>query len=262
LGKQNEALLLKAIRNDIESKKDKTDGYEKWVELAELFERQNKLDFAYLCYVRALRKKKDNKELHRARALCCRKLGKNYMYLNIMSKKVLTSPLTPDFLQDILQTAELYFGSSNSEAAIGLLKRGFEDLGDAKIALQLLLMLVELKEYAQILEFCTSKREKLRTTHLAPDFNILSTIALLNTSTASEKQIEGPVLDTIRSLRSASPKLAAQLAAQLETHELYKAAEQLYLSLADIPEAPIYPQAVLMLNKVSSEFYFRVAGGV
>ena len=172
------------------------------------------------------------------------------MYLSIMSKKVLTSPLTQDFLQDILQTAELYFVSKNSEAAIELLERAFAELGDAKIALQLLTALAELKAYQRVLAFCTSQREKLRNTYLAPDFTILSTIALLNTSSVSEKEIEGPVIDTIHSLRSASPKLAAQLAAQLEAHQLYKAAEQLYANLADIPEAPIYPEAVLMLNKV------------
>eukprot|EP01022_Parablepharisma_sp_SALTPOND_P026520 TRINITY_DN64320_c2_g1_i1.p3 TRINITY_DN64320_c2_g1~~TRINITY_DN64320_c2_g1_i1.p3 ORF type:complete len:486 (-),score=83.09 TRINITY_DN64320_c2_g1_i1:2905-4362(-) len=253
-GKDEEVMFLRAIKNDIADHKSRKKGdYSNWVALAEKWEAKGNFQWAYLCYVRALRKCRDNKELQRATALCCLKMGKNYKYLNIMKNKVLKSPIPEDFLQDVLQTANLYKESKKPELACEILETAFKDMKNGKVAFQLFKALEELQDYRKILQIYNSHYQLLKATELAPELEILYLIALLDapdTTGTSHKEIDRTLQSVLRGIDPACVNLAIKLAEQFKAHGKLQEAERVYMRLAEIPNAPIFPQFITLLDEM------------
>ena len=250
-GKDEEMImLLRAIKNDIASKKSKKGGdYFDWVKLAEQWESKGNSQWAYLCYVRALRKCKDNKELHRAKALCCLKMGKNYKYLHIMKNKVLTSPISEEFLQDVFQTANIYKESKKPEAACEILETAFNDMKSGKVAFQLFNSLEDIKDYEKIVKIYESHLQVLKVTELALELEIMYLIALLNTEgSISSKELDKKLQSVIKGIDQRHLNIGARLAEQLKGHNKNNEAEILYIRLSEFPSAPIFPQYILLLK--------------
>ncbi len=247
-------MFLRAIKNDIASKKNKkSSDYSGWVTLAEQWEAKGNYKWAYLCYVRALRKCKENKELHRAKALCCLKMGKNYMYLNIMKNRVLKSPIPEDFLQDVVQTANLYKESKKLEAACEVLETAFLDMKNGKLAFQLFKALEEIGGYRKIIEIYHSHYQVLKSTELAPELEILYLIAILSTpefSISNQKEIDRTLQSILRGIAPSRLGLAAKLAQEFYQHHKFIEAEQVYMRLAEFPQPPIFPQVIQMFNEM------------
>ncbi len=244
------ALSLRTIKNDILNKKNrKSSDYSNWLELAEKAESMKDYKWAYLCYVRALRKCKNNRELHRAKALCCLKLGKTYKYLDIMRNKVLVSPLSEEFLPDLVQTANLYKESKKPDMACELLQNAFFEMKSGKVALQLFKVYSETGKYSEILKIFNSHNQVLRGTELFPELEIMQLIALVNTET-KESTLEAGLRNVMKTMRPVHLTLGAQLASELQSHKRNKLAKKLYERLAEFPSPPIFPQAVLLLKEM------------
>lgn len=245
-------MLLRSIKNDIASKRSKKGGdYLNWVGLAEQWENRGNPQWAYLCYVRALRKCKENKELQRAKALCCLRMGKNYKYLNIMKNKVLKSPISEDFLQDVFQTANVYKESKKPESACEILEMAFNDTKNGKVAFQLFSALEDIGNYRKIVSIYESHLQVLKATELAQELEIMYLIALVNTSgNVSGKELGRKVLGVVRSIDSRHANIAARLAEQLRSHRLNAEAECVYAKLVELPSSPFFPQYIVLLKEM------------
>jgi len=252
-GKEEEVLFLKTLKNDIENKKNKkASDFTVWAELAEKWESKGNYKWAYLCYVRAIRKNKENKELHRAKALCCLKLGKTYKYLSIMMKKVLISPISEDFIQDVLQTANLFKESKKPEEACKILEIAFNDLKNGKIAFQLFKTLEESQQFGKIIEIYSSHFQLMKICELSAELEILHLIAILHAPSIYEKykkDIEKITQNIIKKIDPIRLNLGAKLAEELWKNEKIELAEQLYKKLSEFNNAPIFPQFIMMLKE-------------
>eukprot|EP00826_Nyctotherus_ovalis_P038199 TRINITY_DN3568_c0_g5_i7.p1 TRINITY_DN3568_c0_g5~~TRINITY_DN3568_c0_g5_i7.p1 ORF type:complete len:447 (+),score=136.42 TRINITY_DN3568_c0_g5_i7:397-1737(+) len=252
-GKDEEmVMLLRSIKSDIASKRNRKGGdYLDWVGLAEQWESRGNPQWAYLCYVRALRKCKENKELQRAKALCCLRMGKNYKYLNIMKNKVLKSPISEDFLQDVFQTANVYKESKKPESACEILEMAFNDTKNGKVAFQLFSALEGINDYEKIVTIYESHLQVLKATELAQELEIMYLIALVNTTgSVSAKELSKKVLAVARNIDSKHVNIAAKLAEQLKVHRLNFEAECVYAKLVEFPSSPFFPQYIVLLKEM------------